>query len=87
MATKPQIEQAVLRYFRKSWPAASTETKFFEDLGLDPRQILDKGTELAEQLGCFPTRSQILACKTIGDLIDLLAKTTSQTFRTIPHNP
>jgi len=44
-------------------------------LGLTDYQVLDYGTELAEQLNCYPPRTQILKCNTIDDLIQLLTRT------------
>ena len=82
MATPTQIQQTVLAYFQKNWPNATTSYNFTADMGLDPRQLLDMGTELAEELNCWPTRSQILACKTIGDLINLLIKTNQPPAKT-----
>lgn len=76
MATDKQIKQRVLAYFRKKWPNANEDSNFSDDFGLDPRQLLDYGTELAIELNCNPTRTQIGKCKTIKDLIDLLIKTS-----------
>jgi len=81
------IRGTVLQYFRRNFPNANEKTSFADDLGLDPRQVLDIGTELAERLGCYPTRSQILKCKTIGALIKLLEDTVHQVVRAIPHKP
>jgi hypothetical protein len=77
MATKDQISKRVLEYFRAKWPSATKGTNLRDDLLLDDRQILDIGTELAEELNCRPTRTQILQCKTIGGLITLLIRTRS----------
>jgi acyl carrier protein len=85
--TSEQIKQTVLQYFQQKNPNANENTNLTQDLGLDPRQILDIGTQLAEELNCFPTRSQILACKTIGALIQLLVSTVTQVVRGIPHSP
>lgn len=71
------IEKHVLNYFKKRWPTATRKSKLREDLLLNDDQIVDIGTELAEELGCEPTRTQIKKCKTIGDLIDLLVETQS----------
>lgn len=75
MSTARQIGARVRAYFLAKWPHANDSTKLREDLGLLPEQILDIGTELAETLGCNPTRTQILACKDIKALIDLLVTT------------
>lgn len=77
MASTVQIKARVLAYFRGRWPHANENTDLRDDLLLDDRQILDIGTELAEELNCYPTRNQILKCKTIGELIKLLIETRS----------
>lgn len=69
------IQDAVLQYFQVQWPNATANSNFTNDLGLDPRQVLDIGTALAEKFNCYPTRTQILGCATIGALITLLEKT------------
>lgn len=76
MASKAEIEASVLKYFRAKWPLATRKTRLREDLLLVDDQIVDIGTELAEKLGCNPTRTQIRKCKTVGDLIDLLVATS-----------
>ena len=74
--TQDQIKAHVLAYFKGAgWPNADENTNLADDLGLLPYQILELGTELADQLGCNPTRTQIGKCKTIKDLIALLFKT------------
>jgi hypothetical protein len=78
VSTTDRIRQAVLRYFRRRWPNVNERSNFADDFGLAPQQVLDYGTELAEQLGCYPTRSQILGCKTVGALITLLVRTAAQ---------
>lgn len=75
MATPAQIRARVLAYFRQSWPSATAKTNLREDLLLNDDQIVDIGTELAIELGCNPTRTQLRKCKTIGDLSELLVKT------------
>jgi acyl carrier protein len=75
MATKTQIQTRVLAFFRAKWNFVTTTTVMSDDLLLDDRQVLDTGTHLAIELGCDPSRGQILKCKTVGDLITLLQNT------------
>ena len=75
MASKSDIEKHVLAYFQAKWPLAKRSTKLREELLLNDDQIIDSGTQLAEEVGSNPTRTQIRKCKTIGDLIDLLIAT------------
>lgn len=75
MASATQIRTRVRAYFKADHPNSTDDSKFKEDFGLGPREVLDKGTELAIELGCNPTRSQILKCKTIKALIQLLIDT------------
>lgn len=74
MATNAQIEARVLAFFRAKWSYITKKT-VMRDLPLDDRQILDIGTHLAMELGCDPSRRQILDCSTVGDLIGLLQRT------------
>jgi hypothetical protein len=73
-ATGARIQAAVLKFFSR-WPTATQNTNMRTQLGLTDYQVLDYGTELAEQLNCYPTRTQILKCNTIEDLIQLLTRT------------
>lgn len=75
MAANDPIEQRVLEHLRRQWPQIILDTDFRRDLGLRDQQVLDIGEELAIELGCRPTRSQIVGCHTVKDLIDLLRKT------------
>jgi acyl carrier protein len=74
MATNAQIEARVLAFFRAKWRNIDKKT-VMRDLPLDDRQILDIGTHLVMELGCDPSRRQILECNTVGDLITLLQNT------------
>lgn len=74
MASAKQIETRVLQFFRSNWSHIVKETRLREDLLLRNQQILDIGVALATELGCDPTTSQIVACKTVGQLIALLQK-------------
>lgn len=75
MAADDTIEQRVLEHLRRQWPQIIPATDFRQDLGLRDQQVLDIGEELAMELGCRPTRSQIVGCHTVNDLIVLLRKT------------
>lgn len=74
MATNAQIEARVLAFFRAKWSYITKKT-VMRELPLDDRQILDIGTHLAMELGCDPSRRQILDCSTVGQLIGLLQRT------------
>lgn len=74
MATKEQIQSRVLAFFRAKWSYVTTKT-VMRDLPLDDKQVLDIGTNLAFELGCDPSRPQILKCVTVANLIKLLQDT------------
>jgi hypothetical protein len=75
MATDNQIQARVLQHLQTQWPQIVPATDFRQDLGLRDQQVLDIGEELARELGCNPTRTQIVGCHTVKDLIALLIKT------------
>src|SRR6202040_2569339 len=75
MAASDQIEERVLQHLRRQWPQIVPATDFRQDLGLRDQQVLDIGEELAMEIGCRPTRPQIVGCHTVNDLIALLRKT------------
>jgi hypothetical protein len=75
MAANDQIEERVLQHLRRHWPQIVPATDFRQDLGLRDQQVLDIGEELAMEMGCRPTRTQIVGCHTVNDLIVLLRKT------------
>jgi hypothetical protein len=75
MATDDQIQARVLQHLQAQWAQIVPATDFRQDLGLRDQQVLDIGEELAKELGCNPTRTQIVGCHTVKDLIALLIKT------------
>ena len=75
MAASDPIEKRVMAYLRQKWPQIVPGTDFRRDLGLRDQQVLDIGEELALELGCNPTRSQIVGCRKVADLIALLRRT------------
>jgi hypothetical protein len=78
MASPKQIRTRVLAYYRKLFPGAD-ETLIFKDKGRKPQQVEDDGEQLAIELNCDPDRTDIVACKTIGAMIDLLVRTRKTT--------
>lgn len=78
MSTPAQIEKRVLAYYNELYPGSTRATKF-KDIGRKDLQVLDDGEELAIELNCDPDRTDIVECKTIGALIDLLKKTRRTT--------
>jgi hypothetical protein len=79
MMSKKAIEQRVLGFYRGIDPNCTRETQFKRDLGLSVYKIEQYNTDLAIELGCNPKRSQLVACKSIGALIELLIKTRIST--------
>ena len=68
MATDTEIRVRVFAHLRAQWPQIIDGTDFRKDLGLRDQQVLDIGEELAKELGCNPTRSQIVGCHTVKNL-------------------
>ena len=75
MATKTEIRDRVLRFFRAKFKFVELKTDMRSDLLLVTKQVFDIGVALALELGCNPSTTQIRLCKSVGDLADLLART------------
>jgi hypothetical protein len=74
MASKEEIKARVLQYYSDLYPGSTAKTTY-KSIGRKPQQVGDDGEELAIELNCDPDRTDIWACKTIGDLINLLINT------------
>jgi hypothetical protein len=79
MATAAQIRTRVRGYYKADYPTCTDESQFKKDFGLNDAEIEQKNTGLAIELGCDPTRSQIMAAKSIGALIQLFIDTRMST--------
>jgi hypothetical protein len=85
MALERQIKTRVRAFYRKSYPDCTDKRESKNNFGLTDAQIEKFNTGLAIELGCDPTRSQILACKSIGALIDLLIRTRNVALKFAYH--
>ena len=72
--SRKQVAQHVLAYFQVRWAKAVEKTDLRDDLLLKDSQILDIGAYFNGWQGIFLTPLEVLACKTIGNLIDLIWK-------------
>jgi hypothetical protein len=75
MATIAQIRARVRGFFKSMDPNSTDKTTLQKDLHLDPREILDFATNFSIEFRCNPKVSQVLACKTVGDFIQMLIDT------------
>jgi hypothetical protein len=75
MMSKVDVRKTVFAFYRTKKPDCTRETQFRRDMGLNDMKIEKYNTDLAIKCGSNATRSKLVACKSIGDLIDLIIDT------------
>jgi len=70
--SRAEVAKHVLAYFRANWPKVVEKTNLRKNLFLRDAQILNIGAYFNGWQGIFLRPLEVLACATIGDLIDLI---------------